>query len=439
MKCKYCNTELKQGAKFCPNCGKEVLDNEICISCGEQIKIGAKFCPHCGANQEDVIEPTPQINSANAEQPQENNDFPVQHEETPIVTDSQEELVNTLPPYEKESRSKKWLWIIVAVLLLGVIGGYFFLNGNSMKSQPAIVDTDSIEEVVESEGTMDIHSVEGIKARLTEILAKGMSMPEEDAVKKYFSKEFQDIYIKVEDYDAKNIPEGEIGFWDFSLWGDGQGELNSFHFDVLEIHNVKASSALAIVDYISDELKNAKITTNINLVFENGNWLIDEITDKNALSYKKAMQEYLNNTNNDVSQDQGIITISQLRDGESIKDVLSSLEYRYKKVENDRGYVTVYWYKNCELDNQFEVIKPVSKNAIVIEEFDGQNASIRITVYDVNVYENLKKQIIQLSQKKNGDEYHFDWGDGEYTQNSVSLGGKSEYRDGGYYVDIPLW
>jgi len=212
MKCKYCDTELKQGAKFCPNCGEEVKVYDVCISCGEQIKIGAKFCPHCGANQEEVIEPTQQINSVNAEQPQENNDFPVQHEGVTIVTDRQEELVNTLQPYEKEGSSKKWLWIIVVVLLLGVIGSYFFMNGNSTKSQPAIVDTDSIEEVVDSEEATDIHSVEGIKAGLTEILAKGMSMPEKDAVKKYFSKEFQEIYFKVEDYDTKNTPEGEIGF-----------------------------------------------------------------------------------------------------------------------------------------------------------------------------------------------------------------------------------
>ena len=54
MKCRYCNTEIKQGAKFCPNCGKEVLDNDICFSCGKKIKTGAKFCPHCGANQDET-------------------------------------------------------------------------------------------------------------------------------------------------------------------------------------------------------------------------------------------------------------------------------------------------------------------------------------------------------------------------------------------------
>ena len=48
MKCRYCDTELKDGAKFCPNCGKKVIESNVCINCGEQIKPGASFCPHCG-------------------------------------------------------------------------------------------------------------------------------------------------------------------------------------------------------------------------------------------------------------------------------------------------------------------------------------------------------------------------------------------------------
>lgn len=51
MKCSYCNTDLKQGAKFCPKCGREVVVNDVCINCGKPIKLGASFCPYCGANQ----------------------------------------------------------------------------------------------------------------------------------------------------------------------------------------------------------------------------------------------------------------------------------------------------------------------------------------------------------------------------------------------------
>ena len=400
MKCKYCNADIEQDAQFCPNCGKDLSKFNKCIKCGELLDSDTVFCPHCGAEQDnkDVAERT---------------------------------------------GSKKWMWAIIAVILLAIIGGgaYFATNGGlGSKALAEAVDSDSIAVVDSSDafvGDTDIHSVEGIKARLTEILAKGMSMPEKDAIKKYFSKEFQDIYFKVENYDTKNIPEGEIGFWDFSLWGDGQGELNSFHFDVLEIQNVKASSALAIVDYISDEIKNAKMTTNINLVFENGNWLIDEITDENALSYKKAMQEYLNNTSSDISQSQGIITISQLRNGKSFEDVLSSLNYKYKKVENDRGYVTVYWYQNCELNNNLEVDKPINKNACVVEVFDGMSASIRITVFDAQVFEDIKNQTLQYCKKDKNGIYQFDWGNNEELHGRVEMG-FNDFREGGYYIDIPI-
>lgn len=59
MKCKYCYAELKQGAKFCPFCGKKVLEQEKCVKCGEQIKAGALFCPYCGSKQrvEEKVEP----------------------------------------------------------------------------------------------------------------------------------------------------------------------------------------------------------------------------------------------------------------------------------------------------------------------------------------------------------------------------------------------
>lgn len=346
MKCRYCNTELKQGAKFCPNCGKEVLENDICISCGKQIKIGAKFCPHCGANQEEVIESTQQINSANAEQPQKNNDFPVLHEEVPIVTDSQEELVNTLPPYEKESRSKKWLWIIVAVLLLGVIGGYFFLNGNSMKSQPAIVDTDSIEEVVESEGTMDIHSVEGIKARLDEILKNGLHMNDEDVIYKYFSIEFRQLNNEVEKKDAQF--DGP-GFWDGSIWDGGQ-DMNPNDFTINSVKSSTETNAHAEVklihsykDYHSENLM------SVDLVFENDSWYIDDINGN-----KQRMEEYI--CDKGKGADFFIQVLKENAVGEG-----KSCEYFLFDITNDG--IPELWVVSgtCEADRQLKVYSHDSK------------------------------------------------------------------------------
>ena len=49
-KCPHCGAVVKKGAKFCPECGKEMTDEKkICPVCGASVKKGAKFCPECGA------------------------------------------------------------------------------------------------------------------------------------------------------------------------------------------------------------------------------------------------------------------------------------------------------------------------------------------------------------------------------------------------------
>jgi membrane protease subunit (stomatin/prohibitin family) len=47
IQCPECGTEVKPGAKFCPECGKK-LGGSFCPKCGEEVKPGAKFCPECG-------------------------------------------------------------------------------------------------------------------------------------------------------------------------------------------------------------------------------------------------------------------------------------------------------------------------------------------------------------------------------------------------------
>lgn len=54
MKCKNCNTELQEGAVYCPECGAKV-NNDVpstplkCRNCGADLTPGAKFCDQCGA------------------------------------------------------------------------------------------------------------------------------------------------------------------------------------------------------------------------------------------------------------------------------------------------------------------------------------------------------------------------------------------------------
>lgn len=387
MKCKYCNSDIEQDAQFCTNCGKDLSKFNKCIKCGELLDDKTDFCPYCGT-----------------EQPHE------------VVVD------------EEKVSSKKWIWAIIGVLLVALIGGgYYFLSQNEGKTSglAEAVDSDSIA-VVDTE--YDIHSIDGIKARLDEILKNGLSMDDESAIKKYFSQDFQQINRKVEEFDAKLE---EPGFWCGNIWDGGQdGNPNGFTINSIDGSEETKAYADVKLSHDIDEYHSANYISII-LVFENGNWYIDEIDGKKA-----GMKDYISQPANETACNE-IVTISELRNGKSIETVLSSLDYRHKKVENDRGYVTVYWYKNCDLDNQLEVVKPVNKNASVVEEFDGMSASVRITVFDEQVFEDLRNQTLQYCKKDGSGHYQFDWGDGEVSQGCVDMG-KDDFRKGGYYIDIPL-
>jgi len=46
MKCPYCGKDIPKNSKFCPECGKPIVQK--CSKCGSEIPPGAKFCPNCG-------------------------------------------------------------------------------------------------------------------------------------------------------------------------------------------------------------------------------------------------------------------------------------------------------------------------------------------------------------------------------------------------------
>lgn len=249
MKCQYCNSELRQGAKFCSNCGKEVSD--------------------------------------------------ITHKEkTVYVTEPQKDNVaDTLEPYESGRSSKKWIWILGVVLLLCIVGGgWLFLNDGHFGNEVAAPteEVDSIAEVADSIGA-DIHSVEGVKMRLDEIFRNGLNMQEEKAVKTYFTQEFRELFDKVSEYDNTHDFEGP-GFWQGNIWDGGQdGNPNLFKIiNLNSVSDTKAYAAIKLIyehgDYHSENL------INVDLAFENGNWFVDNIGGQ-----KEGMKEYLSLSTNETT------------------------------------------------------------------------------------------------------------------------------------------
>jgi cytochrome c-type biogenesis protein CcmH/NrfG/predicted RNA-binding Zn-ribbon protein involved in translation (DUF1610 family) len=49
LNCTSCNANIPAAAKFCPQCGAEVVASQQCSNCGEALKPSAKFCHNCGA------------------------------------------------------------------------------------------------------------------------------------------------------------------------------------------------------------------------------------------------------------------------------------------------------------------------------------------------------------------------------------------------------
>lgn len=62
--CQKCGFSNEENAKFCQNCGQEIIDssrNQSCKKCGKPIVLGTRFCKYCGSMYEVGKECVPEV------------------------------------------------------------------------------------------------------------------------------------------------------------------------------------------------------------------------------------------------------------------------------------------------------------------------------------------------------------------------------------------
>ena len=146
--CINCKAQLEDDELFCHECGtKQVIEQpEVqaeeqtvpegvrCSHCGETIEEDSLFCPYCGKPQDveetKSEEPEPKQKEPRPEKPQI-KEKPKTNEPQQEVSQPEEEPTYE---YEEEKKSKTWLWFLLALLIAGGAGWYYFMNDSSTEA-----------------------------------------------------------------------------------------------------------------------------------------------------------------------------------------------------------------------------------------------------------------------------------------------------------------
>jgi len=194
----------------------------------------------------------------------------------------------------KRKRNGRYILIgIVVLIILGILVSLLPSSDEESKGNETIETkemTSGNTEDVNSIETKEQEDKEDLKKYLENVLPLAIKMGEGEAVKKYFSKEFVDLYNRVGDYDRRNSEE--IGFWNSDFWTDRQeGYIKKI--TVLSVSDINNNKAVVTVQLAIDDYNNNidNDTRVFNMIFENGKWLIDDYYD-----YKKNFKIYLTGT-----------------------------------------------------------------------------------------------------------------------------------------------
>lgn len=162
--CINCKAILDDDELFCHECGMkqeiektENLAEETqgsqgkkCIHCGVTIDDDSIFCPYCGKQQNEPSSEGIKVEDTTLEEDKNTQNLKEapKDEENPVQEPPENNLVDESKIEENYSQFKKWIYIVLAILLLSVFGLYLYRN-----YMLHIEDTDNsdIENVTKTE------------------------------------------------------------------------------------------------------------------------------------------------------------------------------------------------------------------------------------------------------------------------------------------------
>lgn len=164
VKCKECGHEVSDKASTCPNCGCPIEKGLVCNECGAEISPIDKVCPNCG---------------------------------------------NPISKASKKYRATYIQSVLLALLVVLVLGGGFFIWNNSAKHTDGVATVDSLT-MSDEDGEL---SEEQRREEQEKLERQAERIREEETRQQYLEREQQKSQNKLQDVDWL------LGMWQVNIDG----------------------------------------------------------------------------------------------------------------------------------------------------------------------------------------------------------------------------
>ena len=164
MRCQKCGSLVNDGAKFCQECGSEIvtetkeLEGNICCQCGNILKKNALFCNKCGHK---LLESQTESERGN-KCPHCNL----------ILKDEVMKSIDATPKKKKDNGLVFLIVLLVVLIASGCAMGYIYLQNNSVDTETLSIDVskdDKTENSGKAEYTDDNFDIEKEVLKIREL------------------------------------------------------------------------------------------------------------------------------------------------------------------------------------------------------------------------------------------------------------------------------